>query len=668
MDILIPDSWLKDYLKTTAKPEKIAECLSLCGPSVEKVTPLRQGSVGGKDALYSIEVTTNRVDSAGVYGIAREAAAILPRFKVKAEFLPIKIKNIQRLAQRVEWLDVQVDHNLCLRFSAVLIRDVKLAPSPKLIQERLTAVGVRPINNVVDISNYLMHELGQPVHTFDYDKIGIYDKILGAKMILRSSKKGEKVTTLDGKSHDLPGGDIVIEDSKGRLIDLCGIMGGENSAVDEETHNVLLFVQTYTGKNIRRTSMALAARSEAASLFEKGLDPELVEQTIRRGIDLFVEICKGNPEKEILDLYPSPYEPKIVKTDLNFINERLGIYVSTSQVESYLAPLGFVTSVQGDALNITVPSWRAQDVDIPEDIVEEVARIYGYHNLPSRVMEGQIPDPLPDTPFSFEKKIKEALQSWGGIEVYTFSMVAKDKADLTGSASWVLKLKNPLGADSEYMRLSLAPSLVDAALQNRGESAPFHLFELANVYLPVRANLPEERMIAAGIFANTEFAQAKGTLEALFEILKSKVILTTQDGKGFAPHHRIAIRAGREELGQFGKLQLSGHWYWEIDIEALRKVSSITHSFKPLPKYPPQVEDLSLVILPRVHLGEVIEAIYKSDSQVMSVELKDSYENTRTLRVSYQNPDKTLTDREVEVIRNKVLKILEKKFGVKLKT
>src|SRR3989344_6953022 len=557
MDILIPDSWLKDYLKTTAKPEKIAECLSLCGPSVEKVTPLRHGSVGGKDALYSIEVTTNRVDSAGVYGIAREAAAILPRFKVKAEFLPIKTKAKQPMAKIVKWLNCEINHNLCPRFSAVLIRNVKLESSPKLIQERLTAVGVRPINNVVDISNYLMHELGQPVHTFDYDKIS------GAKMILRASKKGEKVITLDGKSHDLPGGDIVIEDGEGRLIDLCGIMCGENSAVNKDTRNVLLFVQTYNGKNIRQTSMALAQRSEAASLFEKGLDPELVEPTIRRGIDLFVKLCKGTPCSEILDLYPDSYKSKPILVNLEFFQQKIGVPVSSSQITSYLTPLGFKTSVQGDALNITVPSWRAQDVSIPEDIVEEVARIYGYHNLPSRVMQGQIPDPLPDTPFAFEKKIKEALQSWGGIEVYTFSMVAKDKVDLTDSASWVLKLKNPLGVDSEYMRLSLAPSLVDAALQNRGESAPFHLFELANVYLPVRTNLPEERMMAAGIFANTEFSQAKGTLEALFEVLKSKIILTTQDGKGFAPHHRLSLRAGREEIGQFGKLQSTGLIYWE---------------------------------------------------------------------------------------------------------
>ena len=663
MDILIPDSWLKDYLKTTAKPEKIAECLSLCGPSVEKVTPLRHGFVGGKDALYSIEVTTNRVDSAGVYGIAREAAAILPRFKVKAEFLPIKTKAKQPMAKIVKWLNCEINHNLCPRFSAVLIRNVKLESSPKLIQERLTAVGVRPINNVVDISNYLMHELGQPVHTFDYDKIS------GAKMILRASKKGEKVITLDGKSHDLPGGDIVIEDGEGRLIDLCGIMGGENSAVNKDTRNVLLFVQTYNGKKIRQTSMSLAQRSEAASLFEKNLDPEIVELAIRRVIDLFVEICGGKPEKQILDLYPNPYVPKSVSVSMSFINQRMGVTVTKTDIERFLTPLGFKISLQGgETLKIDVPSWRASDIDIPEDIVEEVARIYGYHNLPSRVMQGQIPEPLPNAPFAFEKKIKESLQSWGGTEVYTYSMVARDKVDLTGSASWVLKLKNPLGADSEYMRLSLAPSLVDAVNQNRGESAPFHLFEMANVYIPVRGMLPEERMMAAGIFANTEFSQAKGTLEALFEVLKSEVILTTQDGKGFAPHHRLALRAGREEIGQFGKLQHSGYWYWEVDIEALRKVSSTTHSFKPLPKYPSQVEDLSLVIPIRVHLGEIIKSIYKSDSHVVSVVLKDTYENTRTLRISYQNPDKTLTDREVEVIRNKFLKILEKKFGVKLKT
>ncbi|MEK7188784.1 MAG: phenylalanine--tRNA ligase beta subunit-related protein [Patescibacteria group bacterium] len=288
MNILIPDKWLREFLKTLASPAQISEYLSLCGPAVERINETSYGPV------YYFEVTTNRVDSVSIYGVAREAAAILPRFGIKARLHSVKVGEF-KFSQKVKYLKAIVDKKLCSRFTAALIKNVIIKPSPKQIQDKLTAVGVRAINNVVDISNYVMHELGQPVHTFDYDKIK------GAKMILRESEKGEKITTLDGKTYLLPGEDIVIEDGQKRLIDLAGIMGGENSAVDSNTKNVLLFVQTYNPLNIRRTSMSLAKRSEAAVLFEKDLDPELVSVGIGRTIDLFVKLTGGVPEKEILD-------------------------------------------------------------------------------------------------------------------------------------------------------------------------------------------------------------------------------------------------------------------------------------------------------------------------------------------------------------------------------
>src|SRR3989304_8303598 len=327
MDILISDNWLRDFLKTASSPKEIAKHLSTCGPSVEKVEKI------DNDWVYSIEVTTNRVDAASVYGIAREAAVILPQLGVKATLRTIKLNKL-RFVSKVRYLKVSIDSTLCSRFTAVLIKNVKITESPTWMKKRLEAVGVRAINNVVDISNYIMHELGQPVHTFDYDKI------LGSKMLLRKSKKGETITTLEGKAHKLPGEDIVIEDGKGRLIDLAGIMGGENSAVDEKTKNVLLFVQTYNPINIRRTSMSLAHRTEASQLFEKGLDPELVPAGISRGIKLFETLCKGQATKEILDIYPLPYKPKKVSCDIDFITRSLGITLNKNEIVEILRRLG----------------------------------------------------------------------------------------------------------------------------------------------------------------------------------------------------------------------------------------------------------------------------------------------------------------------------------------
>ncbi len=656
MDILVPHSWLKDYLKTTAKPEKMMEYLSLCGPSVERINDVK------KDPVYSIEVTTNRVDTASIYGIAREVAAILPRFGIKSTLLPIEVKAKQKLVKKVNYLDVTVDSKLCPRFAAVLIKGVKTKKSPDWVIDRLEKVGVRGINNVVDISNYLMHELGQPVHTFDYDKIQ------GHKMVLRTSKKGEKLTTLDGKVHELPGNDIVIEDGSGKVIDLCGIMGGENSAIDETTKNVLLFVQTYNPLNIRRTSMALAHRTEAAALFEKGLDTENVEITLRRGIDLFVELCEGKPEHEILDIYPEPYKPKQITTSLDFIDERLGASVSRKDVTTYLTSLGFEIAWDNDELTVTVPSWRADDISIPEDILEEVARLYGYFNLPSALMPGLLPEPLNDAPFEFERKVKQILKGYGGLEVYTYSMTSKSKADLNPNPAWVLKIRNPLGSDSEYMRLSLAPSLVDAALYNTNEKNPYYLYEIANVYLPTRGDLPEEKRMLGVVFANYQYADAKGVLEALQNELGIEVNTKVEYQHGFKQGQRLGLYVGRDQIGQFGVLVESGLHYFEFDLLSLKRNSNPLSGYKPISKYPPQIEDMTFVWKPDLFMADVMGAIKYTDKYVADVQLVSVYENSRTFRVSYQSEGKTLTDAEVEKIRTEVIKNLEEKYNYSSKT
>ncbi|MBI2007600.1 MAG: phenylalanine--tRNA ligase subunit beta [Candidatus Blackburnbacteria bacterium] len=502
----------------------------------------------------------------------------------------------------------------------------------------------------------------QKWHTFDYDKIKSH------KMILRASRAGEKITTLDDKEHTLPGGDIVIEDGEQRLIDLAGIMGGKLSEVDEKTKNVLLFVQTYNPINIRRTSMKLSKKTEASSLFEKELDPELVEITIRRGIDLFIKLCGGEPEKEILDIYPSPYKTKIVHVGTEFINERLGVGLSKEEIVGILKSLGFEAARdKGDTLAVSVPSFRAQDVGISEDIVEEVARLYGYHNLPSILMPGVLPEPPDNQPFSFETKIKQILKGWGAVELYTLSLVSKEKVTLSGPGSWSLKLKNPLGGDSEYLRQSLAPSLVDAVGQNPGEKDPFHLFEMANVYLPVRAHLPEEKMMLAGIFANYNFRKAKGIIEALLGELRINAVLSPDDARGFLPNHRLSVKYGREEIGQFGVLE-NNLIFYELDTKLLQEASGKGSTYTPIPKYPAQIEDLALVLPSHVRAGDVTEIIKKQDKQIAEVELIDIYHDTRTFRIAYRSPNKTLTDKEVKKIRNKILGAVKKKFGVTLKS
>ena len=647
MDLLIPHSWLKKFLDTKATPKEIAKYASLCGPSFERIKKSSDG-----DSVYSIEVTTNRVDSASVYGIARELSAILPRFGIKATF-----KNIDsapeltyKFTKKVSYLNTEIDASLCPRFMAVVVRNVKIKPSPKEIQALLEKSRVRSINNVVDVSNYIMKELGQPVHTFDYDKI------VNHKMILRTSKKGESLVTLDRKSFTLPGGDIVIEDGDKRLIDLCGIMGGENSMVDENTKNVLLFLQVYDKHHIRKTSMSLAQRSEAAVLFEKGVDPEGVKPAMIKAIELIEKITNGVADKNILDIYPAPYKSKIVKTQQAKIENVIGIELSKKDITTYLESLGFIVTWSGDNISIKVPSFRAQDIDIPEDIAEEVARIYGYHNLPSKIMEGVIPLNIVNPSFDFEEKIKNVLVALGGIEIYNLSLTSKGD----------IKLKNPLGSDTEYLRASLLPSLEYDLENNSNVDGVLHLFELSNIYIKRVGSLPEERLMLAGIIKNQNYRFSKGTVETLLNELGIDYSEKIADYQYFLPGQSISIISAGIYLGKYGNLE-NGGFYYEFEIEKLINGKKKTEKFQEPSKNPPQIEDLTFILPEKTHVGEMITVVKSINRLIDNIELTDIYENAYTFKVWYQDPEKTLTNSQVEKVRKEIVTKVKEKFGGQIK-
>lgn len=650
MDILISDKWLRDWLKTKATPKQLEKYLSLFGPSVEKVEKI------DNDYIYHIEITTNRVDSASVYGIAREASAILPRFNIKAVVKKPSNKPIQNFCKIVDYLKASVDPKLCTRFTAVLIQDVKIGKSPQWLCQNLASVGERPINNIVDISNFVMHELGQPVHTFDYDKIKNH------KMILRASRRGEKITTLDGKTHNLTGGDIVIEDGNGRLIDLCGIMGGKNSAVDENTKNVLLFVQTYNPTKIRQTSMRLAHRTSAAVLFEKDLDTQLVSLGVARAIELFEKLTGGTAESKILDIYPKPPKSSKISLNLEFIEKLLGTKISKKDISKYLKSLGFNSNWKGNTLTTTVPSHRSKDVLIPEDIVEEIARIYGYHNLPSKLMTGLLPEKNQNNYFDFEDKLKQTLKQFGATETYTLSLVPEKFVDKNA-----LKLKNPLGKDGEYLRTSLMPSLIWAARENKHIKTDFHIFEMANVYTPRKNNLPEEKLILAGIFDKFEYRDAKGVVETLLNTLNIDYETKVEDLKNFKPSQRLVFHYKNNNVfGEFGNLE-NGYIYYQFSVEKLHKFSNPVKKFIPPSLHPPQIEDITLVLPEKTKVGDVVKTINLVSQLISKTELKDVYKDSFTFNIWYQDPKKTLTNKEVEEIREKILKEVKSKFGAVVK-
>lgn len=598
MQILIPDSWLREFVKTTATPREIQTALSLCSASVDRLHKV------GNDYVYDIEITTNRVDLMSVLGIAQEAAAILP---AKLLTNPLKTKTSINLSKTVDYLKVKVDPKLCLRFTAILIQGVSVKPSPSWLVKRLELVGMRGLNDVVDISNYLMHELGQPVHTFDYDKI------VGHTMNLRPSRKGEKITTLDGKIHSLSGDDIVIEDGSKKLIDLCGIMGGANSAVDQNTKNVLLFVQTYEPTHIRKTSMNLAHRTAAAVLFEKGLPVENVLPTLQQGITLFKKLTGGQIVSPVIDILNTKPTTKHISLDFNFINTRLGISLSPKQITDILSRLGFLVKRN----IVTIPPRRRLDITLPEDLVEEVARVYGYHNLPSKLMTGPLPTIRNDRSFYWETKIKSALSHWGFTETYTYSLVSKNQG---------LKLKNPLSLEWKYLRTQLTSSHLKVIEENLGRFKQLDLFEIANVYLPRKNDLPIEELHLVISSTNLDVTKFKGFINALSDEIGVSIIPDIKT-------HSSALT-------------------FETNLVPLITAAANIKTYVPISKFPPIIEDINVKL--SGSYADLTVQIKKISSLIKQIDLIDKYGNKLTLRITYHSNHKQLSSIDIEPIRERL--------------
>lgn len=669
MDIKISDHWLREAVETKATPEKIKECLSLCGQSVNRLTK------EGNDFVYEIEVTTNRPDCLSVYGIGRELSAILPQFGISAKLKEIPTLKIKKVTSGLP-LSVKISKkDLCPRFTALVFENVTIRPSPKFVHERLAIAGIRTLNNVIDISNYLMLELGQPMHTFDYDKI------LKHKMILRESKEGETVITLDGQERKLPIGTIVIEDGEGRLIDLCGIMGAKNSETDENTKRVLLFVQTYDPIKIRKTCQELGFRTEAASRFEKGIDPEGVIPAMERANFLFKEWCGANEGSELFDIYPNPYQEKTVSVSLDQIKKITGLEIDLEKAKEILESLGFKTKINQDdkLISAKVPHFRANDINIPEDLIEEIARIYGYFNLPDVLPP--LPEKIEDSAnqnFDLEYKMKIALKYWGFTEVMSYSLVSEELLDKTHEdPKKLLKIANPLSSDLIFLRTSLIPSLLEIIANNNSCG---QIFEMANVYISKgRENLPDESLELTIATTKDSFLELKGIMESLLRELSINSLEMTIDDRfeHVFLEKTISLYLGDCNIGVMGQIRSeilknmgikNPIWIADIEIRRLLRFAGAGKKYSPLPKYPPIIEDLSFELPPKTYIGPVIETIKEEDLLVKSVELLDSFERTRTFRISYQSNENNLSNEEVEKIRKKVIEKVGKKFSGTLKT
>lgn len=668
MNILIPDSWLREFLKTKATPKDIQKYLSLCGPSVERINKI------GNEIVYDIEITTNRPDAMSVLGVAREAATILPRFGISAKLTqdpyttptsPFVLANKKEGSKK---LTIKTKADLNPRFTSIVLTDVRVAPSPMWLKQYLELSGVRSINNVIDITNYLMLAFGQPAHVFDYDEIenGI--------MLLRESKKSEKIVTLDGKTHMLPGGDIVIEDGSGRLIDLCGIMGGKNSSIKPTTKTVVLFTQTYNPINIRKTSMALAARSAASSLFEKGLDNELTLPALIRGVSLMKELTGGKIASKLYDLYPAPFKPYSVAVLKEKTLSYMGIPITDGEIKKLLVPLGFNPTITKKEITIKVPSWRT-DVALDVDIIEEIARIWGYHNIPAKLPGGIPPIIFPDPELALEQEIKIRLRDWGFTELYTYSMISKKLMDIFSiDIKKAYKLTNPLSEEWVYMRPTLWPSILTSIEQNLHASKELKVFELSMRYVKQPNELPKEKPVLVVAWTGHKFHEAKGLAQAILALFglqlhgfdKPKVLPWYND-----THLPIAEYGSVGEVNEQLLIKLGIHLpitMLELDIETLVNHAKQSKSYHPISKYPPIVEDLSFITPQGFQVGPLIDVLSRVHKLIESITFLGAYENKRTFRITYSDPTKTLTGLDIAPIRQKLIEYAGEKFGATVVT
>ena len=514
---------------------------------VESGTPLAD-ALELNDTLFDIEVTTNRPDAMSIIGMAREAGAVQSgRF----HFDPKTPKGLD--GDGLE-LSVEVkDNKLCTRYQAVVMDNVKVASSPWWLQKKLLLSDHRPINNIVDITNFVLHEFGQPMHTFDYDKLA------GRQIIVRQAKEGEKFLALDDKEYELKEGQLVIADKEGPVA-VAGVMGGKESGTTESTTRIVLECATFEPVQVRRTARDLNLYSDSQQLFEKGLSTQATSPVLARAIELVEELAGGKVASHVFDEREEAYRALQFEFDPADVNSRMGIEVPEVEQKRILELLGFDLQSTGETYMATVPYWRDHDIENSVDFTEEIARIYGYHNLPT-TLPAWAPEPDPRDPILvWQDRAKQILAAAGATELYHYSFASEeDITDWGYSTKDALSFLNPLSVDQKYLRVSLVPSVLRTIERNQGARAVGLVFEIANIYTPRDGKLPleEPHCVVAGYGGgNNNFEYVKGVLERLLAEMgvKDWELSREEMSDSWHPGRSAMMKIGDVVIGMLGEL------------------------------------------------------------------------------------------------------------------
>ncbi|HSW58781.1 MAG TPA: phenylalanine--tRNA ligase subunit beta [Dehalococcoidales bacterium] len=645
------------------------------------------------DTIIDLDVTPNRPDCLSIIGIAREAASLTGQ--------PVHIQEpvYQETGNPIEsCIRIEIEaEDLCSRYCASLISDVQIRPSPQWMQDRLIACGMRPINNVVDISNYVMLEYGQPLHTFDYDRIA------GRKIIVRRASADEVITSLDGVERKLNQNMLVIADGA-RAVAVAGVMGGLNSEVTEKTLNILLEAASFKATSIHSTGEALGIPSESRYRFERGISAGVALPALKRATQLIVELGAGKAARGWIDVYPGRKIPQPVKLSVIRLKKLLGVDFTREQIMNTLVSLGIECRQSGlnDEIEAVAPYWRS-DINIEEDLIEEVARIQGYDKIPNTLLADPLPPVNPDPLIKLKDVIRSGLTAHGFTEILNFSLVGRDLLSKIGtvapaSSAGPLRVTNPMTSDMEFLRTSLRGNLLNAFAANRRyQEGSIRLFELGRVYLAREHNLPDERETVCALMGGLRFERswqsqnevmdffdAKGTIEGLLLYLGlSAAFEKGQDG-GLHPGKQADIYIKKQKIGVVGEVHPAVALGFEInepvyliemDLKALVQFAAADRIYRPIGKFPSTTRDMALIVASEI-THQQIQKIITSFGLTELAEIFDVYageqvppgKKSLAYRLTYRSPDHTLTDQEVNRVHQQILDRLNKELGAVLRS
>lgn len=658
-------------------------------------TPLFQ-AMGLKDTIFEVGLTPNRPDCLSVVGIAREIGAKLGK---KIRYPEFELSEKGSLAAGSAKVVIE-DSELCPRYTARLIRNCSIKPSPSWLVNRLQASGMRSINNVVDITNYVLMELGHPLHAFDFDLVA------GGTIRVRRATEGEIFTTLDSQERTLVASDLVICDAE-RPVALAGIMGGENSEIRDTTTTILLESAYFNPSAIRRTSKRLGLHTESSHRFERGADVEMARTALDRAASLIAELGGGEIAEGAIDVYPQYLAKRTIEFRLERSNALLGLNLSADEVLDIFQNLEFDCSVKGEGLfAVTVPTFRV-DLEREIDLIEEVARVNGYEKIPTSMPRARVFSDRPPLHQRLERMVRSFLVGEGLSEVINFSFITPSEFDKIGLPSddirrTTVKLLNPLSDEQAVMRTTLLPGLLNTVVTNVSHrTLSPRLFELRRVYLPKEGReLPEEPLHVAGLLVGSrypegwnqdksavDFFDVKGLLESLFGLLSLPEVTYSVEGVDcfYHPGKSARIYCSNELLGSLGEIHPDVQerygldqplYYFELDFEKLVHHSGEAKRVTPPPRFPDVQRDIALLIPAECPAAEIVNTVSGFRvKELENTEIFDYYTGVHVpegkksiaVRLTYRGSDRTLTDDEVNRIHGKVVESLTKKLDVSIR-